>query len=516
MFRYSYCIILVFLSLFIGNTISLAQTKGIQWEKILTKEHALDSSLEYSVWQATLNNSEEFNKINVHRLKIKNGLSKGAFFVLPGTNSNAEEIMMDTLIAHNLKAVEKHKALGDYEDEYLDEILKDIESFKERRIAILSALNGYDAYSIDYRHHFIPPSYAAADCTFASQYGWDHFVGDVKIAINKIKEISGFDKVYLAGESFGGMLATVYASKYWQEDLAGIILLDGGNGSKWKLKIPIELWKIIDSEIINRIPDLPDWTMQNGALIPQFVQVLVDSFLRTLIHGIGMYTLDLGFEGGFDYNPLITKLVQGLGIDMALYPVPHYEAVSSAYLEDLLAPPLDPVTGEYLQPYEDKYGNPLKNYMEWYSEKGAVQGPTHIASNLYGGYNSRHSLASLGIIDRHFPLQVYLETPKMFDIVLTTSNESLDILNLNINLSNLPNTLMDVINELFSMLSNDRVVQNLVSSQVIKKPGTFRENLRQLFEYSYKEINESFNYADNIKNIDVPLISFQSILGYLL
>ena len=104
----------------------------------------------------------------------------------------------------------------------------------------------------------------------------------------------------------------------------------------------------------------------------------------------------------------------------------------------------------------------------------------------------------------------------MFDIVLTTSNESLDILNLNINLRNLPNTLMDVINELFSMLSDDRVVQNLADAQIIKNPGTFKENLRQLFEYSYKEINESFNYADNIKNIDVPLISFQSILGYLL
>jgi hypothetical protein len=157
--------------------------------------------------------------------------------------------------------------------------------------------------------------------------------------------------------------------------------------------------------------------------------------------------------------------------------------------------------------------------MEWYSEKGAVQGPTHLASNLYEGYNSRHSLSSLGIIDRHFPLQVYLETPKMFDIVLTTSNESLDILNLNINLSNLPATLMDVINELFSMLSNDRVVQNLADAQIIKNPGTFKENLKQLFQYSYKEIketNESFNYADNIKNIDVPLISFQSILGYIL
>ena len=516
MYKHIYCIFLMGLCIFILNTNISVQATEVQWKNIITKEHALDSSLEYSVWQATLNNSEEYNKINVHRLKIKDGLSKGAFFVLPGTNSNAEEIMMDTLVAHNLNAVEKHKALGDYENEYLDEILKDIESFKERRIAILMALNGYDVYSIDYRHHFIQPSYAAADCTFASQYGWDHFVGDVKVAINKIKEVSGFDKVFLAGESFGGMLSTVYASKYWKDDLAGIILLDGGNGSKWKLKIPIELWKIIDSEITARLPDLPDWTMQNGTLVPQFVQVLVDSFLRTLIHGIGMYTLDLGFEEGFDYNPLVTKLVQGLGIDMALYPVPHYEQVSMAYLEDFLAPPVDPVTGEYLQPYEDKYGNPLRNYMEWYSEKGAVQGPTHLASNLYEGYNSRHSLSSLGIIDRHFPLQVYLETPKMFDIVLTTSNESLDILNLNINLRNLPATLMDVINELSSMLSNDKVVQNLASAQIIKKPGTFKENLKQLFQYSYKEINESFNYADNIKNIDVPLISFQSILGYIL
>ena len=511
-----YCIIFIIFSISIEESDIFAQTTYPDWKEILRKEHIIDSSLEYTVWQATLNESEEFNKINLHRLKIKNIPTKGACFVLPGTNSNAEEIMMNTLLEHNLKAVEKHKSIGDYNNAYLDNILADIESFKERRIAILMALNGYDVYSIDYRHHFIPPYYAAADCSFASKWGWDHFVNDVKVAINKTKELSGFDKIFLAGQSFGGMLATTYASKYWAEDLKGIILLDGGNGGKWKLKIPVELWRIIDTKVRISIPDLPDWTMENDKLTPQFIQILVDSFLRSLIYGMGMYTLDLGSEGGFDYSPIITTLLQGLGIEMVVSAIPHYEIVSEAFLNDLLSPPTIPNTGEYLYPYTDKFGQPLKNYMEWFSERSALQGPTHLASNLYGGYNSRHSLASLGIIDRHFPLQVYLETPKMFDIVLTTSNETLDILNIKVDLSNLPTTILRVINELFSMLSNDKVVQNLVRKGIIKKAGTPVENMKQLLTYSSNQISQSFNYMDNLKNVDVPLISFQSILGHIL
>mgnify|MGYP005809720853 CR=1 FL=1 len=55
MFKYFYCIMLGYLCFFIVETSNFAQTTEVKWEKILTKEHVLDSSLEYSVWQAALN-----------------------------------------------------------------------------------------------------------------------------------------------------------------------------------------------------------------------------------------------------------------------------------------------------------------------------------------------------------------------------------------------------------------------------------------------------------------------------
>ena len=75
--------------------------------------------------------------------------------------------------------------------------------------------------------------------TSSKKWGWDLFVSDAKMAIDEVKKISGYKKLFLAGNPFGGMLTMNYTSRHWQDDIKGFILLDEGNGGKYRLRIPL-------------------------------------------------------------------------------------------------------------------------------------------------------------------------------------------------------------------------------------------------------------------------------------
>ena len=63
-------------------------------------------------------------------------------------------------------------------------------------------------------------------------WGWDQWISDIREAVLKTKDISGATKIFMAGMSFGGGATMNYASIYGNQDLRGIILLDGGNATK--------------------------------------------------------------------------------------------------------------------------------------------------------------------------------------------------------------------------------------------------------------------------------------------
>jgi pimeloyl-ACP methyl ester carboxylesterase len=98
------------------------------------------------------------------------------------------------------------------------------------------ANQGYDVYSIEFRtgyvanlaaDQFAPAGYgdalkATADWTYAV------FREDIKACIELAKDIARTDKLFLAGRSRGGTQMYIYAAKYWQQDLKGLISLDGG------------------------------------------------------------------------------------------------------------------------------------------------------------------------------------------------------------------------------------------------------------------------------------------------
>jgi hypothetical protein len=62
---------------------------------------------------------------------------------------------------------------------------------------------------------------------FMRDWGWDTWISDIKELVEKAKEVSGTSRIFMAGMSDMGLGAMNYATKYWKQDLRGIILLDG-------------------------------------------------------------------------------------------------------------------------------------------------------------------------------------------------------------------------------------------------------------------------------------------------
>jgi len=96
------------------------------------------------------------------------------------------------------------------------------------------AANGYDVYSMDFRTSQVPnlaydqfESYGI-DVSPTGDWTYGVFREDIKTCVEKAKRISRAKKLFLAGRSRGGTQMFIYASKYWQEDLKGLISLDGG------------------------------------------------------------------------------------------------------------------------------------------------------------------------------------------------------------------------------------------------------------------------------------------------
>jgi pimeloyl-ACP methyl ester carboxylesterase len=92
--------------------------------------------------------------------------------------------------------------------------------------AIYWANRGFDVYAIDYRTHFPPKPVNTTEASYAANWGWDVWVGDIKEAADQVKAISGASKFFIVGQCTGAEAALNYATKYWQTDLNGIILLD--------------------------------------------------------------------------------------------------------------------------------------------------------------------------------------------------------------------------------------------------------------------------------------------------
>jgi pimeloyl-ACP methyl ester carboxylesterase len=154
------------------------------------------------VWQknASMPPNAQYDKIGLHRL-VKTGTTpKGVVFICPGYSSGVGESTSNPPGDNWTK----------------------LENFTQ---AIYWANRGFDVYAVDYRMKFVPNTLNASQLSFMQDWGWDVMMSDVKEAISKAKEVSGAMKVFIVGHSQGAGVALNYASKYWKDDLRGIILL---------------------------------------------------------------------------------------------------------------------------------------------------------------------------------------------------------------------------------------------------------------------------------------------------
>ena len=155
------------------------------------------------VWQknASLAPNGAFDKIGLHRLVSTTIAPKGVIFINPGAWGSGEQLI-STPPESNFTASENSSQ------------------------PIYWANRGFDVYSIDYRAHFVPANATTSQLSFMLNWGWDQWISDTKEAVDKAKQVSGVNKVLMAGISFGGDTTMNYASVYWKQDLRGIILLD--------------------------------------------------------------------------------------------------------------------------------------------------------------------------------------------------------------------------------------------------------------------------------------------------
>ena len=408
------------------------------------------TALRHSVWEKTLQDPKggrggEWDKIRLHRLYKGGSTHKAAVFIFPGTWMSGDQITQEELMLQVLERATRYVQEHPDFAPYLDEIRSDVAAFPKRSVAHFLALNGYDVYTMDYRTHFVPNTLAPNKLTFMSHWGWEMYIQDGKEAIEKAKSVSGFPKVWLGGQSFGGMLAMNYASEFWKSDVNGLILIDGGNGGRWNIRIPLTLWDMVQFK--GSLNSLTSQSLSNPSsigreVLPEAIQGLIDTAGRPLRSG--MFAIDHGMDfGPMNHGTaLLMNILKAMGLPIAVYHVPHYPEVLEYSTQHLLEEPRNPVTGEYLEPFDSNTGKPFGTYLDWASELVYREGLVGMFSNLPAGESTRTTLAWwAAILDRYWPLEVYLESIAQFSFSLSADPEVARLLGFRLDLSRTPGLL---------------------------------------------------------------------------
>ncbi|MEM2143791.1 MAG: alpha/beta fold hydrolase [Candidatus Jordarchaeaceae archaeon] len=280
------------------------------------------------VWTTNRPPYGAFDKIALHRL-VKLGIeTKGVVFILPGTWSNGEQLISNPP-----------------EDRWT--------AYENYSLALYLANRGYDVYSIDYRTHFVPIYLNTSQLSFMADWGWDAWISDIKAAVELAKEVSGAERIYLAGESFGGTAAMNYASIYWAEDLKGIILLDGGTGGK-------------NSSLVT-----------NTFNLPQAINIMIIN---------GTWATEVGSPGA---------------IFLFKYADQYPDAPANIPGTDIpLEPQINPLTGQ-----------PWANITEYLAFSIHMSWGPGVVSNIYGGYGKASIMIHIEAgFDRYWPTRLTLES----------------------------------------------------------------------------------------------------------
>ncbi|MEM3726023.1 MAG: alpha/beta fold hydrolase [Candidatus Bathyarchaeia archaeon] len=313
------------------------------WTQVAVRSVKAYPDLEETVWQKVpiMPPNGPYDKIGLHRL-VKKGIKPlGVLFILPGTWSNGEQLISNPP-----------------EDPWTKD--------EAHTQAIYWANRGFDVYSIDYRTHFVPIYLSTSELSFMFDWGWDQWISDIKEAVDKAKEVSGAKRIYLAGESFGGVAAINYASKYWKEDLKGLILLDPG---------------------------------ASGAAV---VGVKNPNPTNSFNLPAALYAMNATGAWGSEVH---SREGSTGGIFLFQYADKYPGAPAEFPPGTPLQPPINPITGK-----------PWANIAEWCAFAIYMAWGAGVVSNIYGGYgNALVMIHTCATFDRYWPTRLALETTAYID-----------------------------------------------------------------------------------------------------
>jgi pimeloyl-ACP methyl ester carboxylesterase len=160
---------------------------------------------------------------------------------------------------------------------------------------IYLANRGYDVFSVDYRASFVPSDETDISCM--AKWTTRVHLDDIQEAVKFVKEMTGAEKVYLAGHSTGARYVYLYAAERWEEDVAGMIVLDG---APWESYGPEELYAMDIDKCYAALSegDTPENRnlFKSYGLAPgdHYYEATVAEFDSEFYEAIGAYLQDLG------------------------------------------------------------------------------------------------------------------------------------------------------------------------------------------------------------------------------
>ena len=348
-------------------------------------------------------------------------------FVLPGTFSSAEQLFNPPFPLQVAQTLETAPCLLG-ELAYRKALEADLSSLQQRCIAPVLVQQGYRVFSVDYRTHAISAHARHAHSSWPwgifvgdglgeqdrarlapmRHWDWDLFVQDVREAIALVKSLTGVEQVILAGQSFGGMLASHYITVY-SEDVAGVVLLDGGNGAQPNAITPPLAVEAAQRALHHMAPRLVE------AVGERALQLLMAVAIQELLYRRGIHAF-----------PQVAQAPASSTLDQALQPllshmgfpmpkpvaVPHYPAVMQALWANPLAEAIDPVTQAPLSPLGCQRGD----YLGWLAH---LAGSGYRSSSMALGENTIMGLAMItGSADWFWPIEVYRDAMATYRVTV--------------------------------------------------------------------------------------------------
>ena len=298
------------------------------------------------IWQknATMPPNGQYDKIGLHRL-VKPGITPiGVIFMTDCPNWGAGEQHISNPPADNWTKYENYSS------------------------AIYWANRGFDVYAIDYRTHFVPKDLTSTQMSFVANWTWDMWISDIKEAANKVKEVSGNQKFYIEGQCSGGEAALNYATKYWKDDLEGIILLDAF------------------------YPGLQGYP-------------IVGRITETNTYNLTKAIIDMNAAGNWSSDTLRTVRL------LANYALQNPDAPASYPPGTPLNPPINPIT--------NKTWTNITEWFTWLVQNsfGSTTTPPGIFSNLMGGYGNISQDEFCLANNEFLPMRLFIENKAMTDWV---------------------------------------------------------------------------------------------------